>query len=323
MKNVKDFILSVTKASNCEEVEVIQSLWSGYGKIARYQLTGVEAKTVIVKHIIFPTETNHPRGWNTNNSHIRKVKSYQVETVFYENYNSICTHECKTPKLLGSTTVGEEQVIILEDLDAAGFPIRKSVLTFDQVKVCLKWLANFHATFLNVKPDNLWEVGTYWHLETRPDEFAEMNASPLKQAASAIDDLLNNCKHQTFVHGDAKVANFCFSEDMTKVAALDFQYVGGGCGMKDVVYLMGSCLLENECKNFEKELLVHYFNQLENALSKNSKHLNFNQLKTEWSFLFPIAWADFERFLMGWMPTHQKINGYSKLKVEEALKQID
>ncbi|MDG1475582.1 MAG: DUF1679 domain-containing protein [Vicingaceae bacterium] len=323
MKNVKDFILSATKASNCEEIEVIQSLWSGYGKIARYQLTGVEAKTVIVKHIIFPTETNHPRGWNTNNSHIRKVKSYQVETVFYENYNSICTHECKTPKLLGSTTVGEEQVIVLEDLDTVGFPIRKSILTIDQVKVCLKWLANFHATFLNVKPDNLWKVGTYWHLETRPDEFKEMNDTPLKQAAATIDELLNSCQFQTLVHGDAKVANFCFSKDLKEVSAVDFQYVGGGCGMKDVVYLMGSCLTGNECEQYETELLNYYFGELEKTLHKYDNELNINKLKLEWSFLFSIAWADFERFLIGWMPNHQKINGYSKLKVEEALKQLD
>ena len=29
---------------------------------------------------------------------------------------------------------------------------------------------HFHASFLNEAPDGLWPVGTYWHLETRPDE---------------------------------------------------------------------------------------------------------------------------------------------------------
>ena len=319
MNNIKDFILKATKASHCEEIEDIQSLWSGYGKISRYKLTDSSFDTVIVKNIIFPNNSNNPRGWNTKNSHNRKVKSYEVETAFYVNYNNHCGPECRTPRLLGSTNIGEEQVIVLEDLDEVGFPIRKSSLTIEQAKVCLGWLANFHATFLHTEPKGLWEVGTYWHLDTRPDEFTEMNASPLKSAASEIDKVLNNCKYQTFVHGDAKVANFCFSEDMKRVAAVDFQYVGGGCGMKDVIYLMGSCLSEDKCEQYETELLNYYFKELEKTLDKSDNKLNFNGLKEEWSFLFSIAWADFERFLMGWMPTHQKINGYSKLKVEEAL----
>lgn len=322
MSNVKDFILKATNDSHCEEVEVIQSLWSGYGKISRYQLAGAEMNTVIVKNIIFPTQSNHPRGWNTSKSHNRKVKSYQVETAYYTSFNDLCNSACRTPRLISSNTIGEQQVIILEDLDVAGFPVRKSELTIEQIKVCLNWLANFHATFMGQQPKGLWETGTYWHLETRPDEFAAMYNTPLKGAAMDIDTLLNNCKHQTLVHGDAKVANFCFSEDLKKVAAVDFQYVGGGCGMKDVAYLMSSCLSENECNIYENELLTYYFNALEIALDEYHIDLNFRALEEEWSMLYSVCWADFTRFLMGWMPTHQKINGYSKLKVEEALRAL-
>ena len=322
MSNVKAFILKATNASSCEEVEVIQSLWSGYGKISRYQLTGAEMNTVIVKNIIFPTQTNHPRGWNTSKSHNRKVKSYRVETAYYTDFNNLCNNACRTPKLIGSNTIGEEQVIILEDLDVAGFSARKSQLTIEQIKVCLKWLANFHATFMGQQPKGIWETGTYWHLDTRPDEFAAMHNTSLKEAANNIDTLLNNCTYKTFVHGDAKVANFCFSEDLKKVAAVDFQYVGGGCGMKDVAYLMGSCLSENECNIYENELLSSYFNTLEIALDKTPINLNFISLVKEWRMLYSVCWADFTRFLMGWMPTHQKINGYSKIKVEEALRAL-
>jgi Ser/Thr protein kinase RdoA (MazF antagonist) len=63
--------------------------------------------------------------------------------------------------------------------------------------------------------------------------------------AAVIDQVLNNCSYQTIVHGDAKLANFCFSKEGA-VSAVDFQYVGGGCGMKDVAYFLGSCLTGKE-----------------------------------------------------------------------------
>ena len=322
MSNIKQTILNITKAKDAKEVEEIQLLWSGYGKIARYSLVGSDIKTVIVKNIVFPIQASHPKGWNTAISHQRKVKSYQVESEWYKSYSHFNDDACRIPKCYGIETVGEEHLIVLEDLDAAGFPIRKSQLTKDEVKVCLKWLANFHAKFLDVKPTGLWKTGTYWHLATRADEFKEMNDSPLKQAASKIDEILNNCQFKTLVHGDAKVANFCFSEDMTKVSVVDFQYVGGGCGMKDVAYLLGSCLSENECKIYEKELLYFYFTELKSVLDKTSKIYEFNRLEKEWRNIYPFVWADFTRFLMGWMPTHQKINGYSKIQVEKALKKL-
>ena len=97
---------------------------------------------------------------------------------------------------------------------------------------CVSWLAGFHAQNLNADPAGLWESGTYWHLETRPDELKRLDDPVLKQAASSIDQKLKDTKFQTLVHGDAKLANFCFSDDGNQVAAVDFQYVGGGCGMK-------------------------------------------------------------------------------------------
>ena len=43
----KKYILKVTQSSDCEELEIIQSLWSGYGKISRYQLIDSSSKTVV------------------------------------------------------------------------------------------------------------------------------------------------------------------------------------------------------------------------------------------------------------------------------------
>jgi len=322
MKTYLKEIASLTQSENAHETEHIQTLWSGYGKIVRVSLEGGQLNSVIVKHIVLPNQTNHPRGWNTTNSHQRKVKSYHVEMNWYQHYADLCDDFCRVPKCYGVKSIGEEQLIILEDLDAEGYAVRKTHLTLKEVKLCLRWLANFHATFLNKTPIGLWEVGTYWHLATRPDEFDAMDDGELKQAATQIDELLNNCKYQTLVHGDSKVANFCFSKDMQQVAAVDFQYVGGGCGIKDVAYLLGSCLSDLECELHEKELLDYYFSELNVALDKADNKLNFNELKNEWTCLYSIAWTDFSRFLMGWMPTHQKLNNYSKKQVEKALKLI-
>jgi len=319
VNNLKKLILAATNSSECEEVEVIQSLWSGYGKISRYKLKAANFNTVIVKNIVFPNQVNHPRGWNTDRSHNRKVKSYQVETEWYKTYSQLSNDACRVPVCYGGENVEGDQFILLEDLNAMGYSVRKSMLTPSEVRVCLKWLANFHATYMGKQPKGLWKYGTYWHLETRPDELSEMNDSSLKQAASSLDNLLNNSKFQTFVHGDAKVANFCFSIDMKHVAAVDFQYVGGGCGMKDIAYLLGSCLTESECDLYEEKLLNYYFNELKIAINKTDTNVLFNEIESEWRKLYPIAWADFTRFLMGWMPTHQKINSYSKKMVDKAL----
>jgi aminoglycoside phosphotransferase (APT) family kinase protein len=122
--------------------------------------------------------------------------------------------------------------MLLEDLDSTGFPVRHSQVSIIEIKACLSWLANFHAIYMQQQPDNLWKVGTYWHLETRPDELQVLQDKPLKNAAAEIDQKLRLTPFQAFVHGDAKLANFCFAKDGKSVAAVDFQYVGGGCGCR-------------------------------------------------------------------------------------------
>lgn len=317
----RDYLLKTTKATDCEEIEVIQSLWSGYGKISRYRLHGTSVPTVVVKCIALQEVPEHPRGWNTDRSHQRKEKSYEVETHWYEQWSQYCTARFRVPKFLGSLSQGQDQWIVLEDLDAH-FPVRKIHLELEEVKTCLQWLVHFHATFLGHKPAGLWEVGTYWHLATRPDELEKMHHLELKSKATLIDKALNTGQYQTIVHGDAKLANFCFSEDGKKVAAVDFQYVGGGCGMKDVAYFLGSCLSSNECKRYEQTLLDFYFSELEKALQASESPVDFGGLEEEWRGMYPLAIADFTRFLLGWMPTHQKVNDYHLRLTESALSQL-
>ena len=318
----KSVILEATCASDLFEIEVIQNLWSGYGKIIRYGLKESKIRTVVVKHVRIPSNKNHPRGWNTDLSHLRKLKSYQVEMAWYKEWSAKCDDDCRIPYCFALESKDDELLMVLEDIDEAGFPIRKTSVKWNEIVACLKWLANFHATFLGEKPTSLWEVGTYWHLETRPDELSVLSDKPLKKASLAIDQKLSNCKYKTFVHGDAKLANFCFSENGLGIAVVDFQYVGGGCGMKDLAYFIGSCLYEEDCERLETQILDAYFNFLRIALHEKEKNVNIEAVELEWRSLYHIAWTDFHRFLKGWSPGHWKINSYSERIAREVIQQL-
>ena len=300
----------------------LQDLWSGYGKIFRCEVQGGKASSVIVKLIQLDHHKKHPKGWNSDLGHLRKAKSYQVERHWYENYADLVDDTCRIPRKLGFMRSESSVALVLEDLTCSGYPLVKTAVNGEEVSACLSWLANFHATFMGEKPEGLWEIGTYWHLDTRPEELAALKDAKLKKAALRIDQILNECSFQTFVHGDAKLANFCFSVDGQKVAAVDFQYVGGGCGMKDVAYFIGSCLSEAECAKQEKVLLDHYFDSLGSALSKYQPNIDPQAVEDEWRKLFPFAWTDFHRFLKGWSPGHWKINDYSEKLSQRATRQL-
>ncbi len=322
-REFEEIVLRATGASAITSQQVVQTLWSGYGEIVKVGLAGGGPASAILKYIAPPAAADHPRGWHGERSHARKVRSYAVEMAWYRAWSGRCGDACRVPACYALHADGHEQLMVLEDLDAAGFSLRKSDLNKVEVKRCLSWLADFHATFMGQRPDGLWPVGTYWHLATRPDELAAMSDRALKGAAARIDQLLSDCPYQTLVHGDAKVANFCFSADGRRVAGVDFQYVGGGCGMKDVAYLLGSCLSGDECERWEGELLDHYFERLRQALKRSpGTVVEADGLEASWRALYPLAWTDFHRFLQGWAPTHKKINGYSERLVAAVLRQL-
>lgn len=318
----RNAVCSALGCSDFRERETIQSLWSGYGKISRLDLVGGDRSTVVLKLVRPPSENDHPRGWNTDISHQRKLKSYEVESAWYADFARNCDEKCKVPQCFAIESEGGEVMIVLEDLDASGFSGRRSSPSTVEMEACLHWLANFHATFIGCKPEGLWKKGTYWHLDTRPDELEVLSDLELKAAAGDIDQALENCGFKTLVHGDAKLANFCFSEDGGPVAAVDFQYVGGGCGMKDVAYFIGSCLNDTECERMEQQLLDYYFVCLQEALAGKRPDLDFGSLHEEWRDMYHVAWADFHRFLKGWSPGHWKIHSYSERVTRDVLERL-
>ena len=317
-QELKSVVCRIMHAGSVIAVEPVQLLWSGYGQIVRMRLAGsATASSVIVKQISPPQAgVSNVRGWSGDVSHTRKLHSYEVEMNWYRDWSSRCDQHCRVPECYAVDSAHGQCVIVLEDLDASGFPHRCGRLKPRQFDACLRWLANFHATFLNDRPVGLWETGTYWHLETRPEEFAVMPSGPLKDAAAKIDERLSACRFKSLVHSDAKVANFCFGESEDQVAAVDFQYVGGGCGMKDLAYFMGSCLSDQECQRREDECLSVYFDELRRRVESSLAE----SVEQEWRELFPWAWADFHRFLCGWCATHPKLTGYSRQMVERVIR---
>lgn len=322
---VEAWIKEVTGTSRCREATVLQSLWSGYGSILRYPIEGTARRSVIAKHISPPPKTHHPRGWNTARSHARKLTSYQVEAAWYQHYAAQCSAHCRVPECLAVYQQGDEIILLLEDLNAAGYSERRSSVNPSELNACITWLAQFHALFLGHEGDALWDCGTYWHLETRPDELERLSTEDpaLWKAAPAIDAKLKRSPFQTLVHGDAKLANFCFPPDGSSVAVVDFQYVGRGCGMKDLAYFIGSCFDDEACEHEAPACLDLYFKTLRSALREHSHPVDPDALEADWRTLYPFAWTDFHRFLKGWSPGHWKIHNYSERLAEAVLVQLN
>lgn len=304
------------KLGNYQSLEVIQSLWGGYGELVRVNYSTC---SVIIKHVKLPKPSEHPRGWNTDRSHQRKLHSYQVEVNWYTHFSREVSTRCRVPQGLKTFQSENEWLIVMEDLAEVGFPKVITDAKLEHLRACLAWLANFHARYIGVRSDKLWHSGTYWHLATRPDELEVLQDTDLKDAAQLIDQMLSQAKFKTLVHGDAKLANFCFDREESSVAAVDFQYVGHGCAMKDVALFMSSAVKPERCAEMEVWVLDTYFAQLQQALMVYQPNLDPNEVEREWRPLFALAWADFQRFVKGWSPDHWKINPYTEALTSRAL----
>ena len=289
---------------------------------------------VVVKCATPPNTLSHPKGWNGDASHDRKCQSFTVENCFYSQVQTQIISGCPTAKYIRHDQHGESSLLVMEDLASIGYSRTATSLTAAQCKTVLKWLAHFHACFLNVRSEfdsrnlQLWPEGTYWHLATREDEFQAMPEGLLKQNAVTIAKTLASAHYQTLVHGDAKVANFCFTEDFSDCAAVDFQYVGYGVGIKDVAYFLGSALPTETHIAHRDALLNTYFVALEGALQARLSHhdapsyftsIDIQYVIAEWKMLYPFACADFYRFLSGWSPKHWKIDAELQYQTNIAL----
>lgn len=306
---ISQFLSNAFETDNIVFVEKVQALWSGYGSLERWKVGG---ELFIVKYINNHKTNAHPRGWNSSVGHDRKVKSYEIERRFYQKFTSL-KRLLNIPGLLKEINTLDYSIIVLDDLKNQ-FALPVNTISESQIQFVLKWLANFHAHCLHESTKELWWQGTYWHLNTRKEEWEKMEEGKLKAYAALLDKKLDKAQNKTIVHGDAKLANFLFNEE--KAFAVDFQYVGKGAGIIDVMYFFSSCLNDEELYEHAERYLDNYFTYLKAQVGNPTEA---KKIEEEWRGLYPIAWADFLRFLEGWSPGHWKLGSYASEQKQIAL----
>lgn len=313
------WVLSCSGADRIVSVDTLQQLWSGYGHVRRLHLSGGQASTLVLKDIDPPAAPAHPRGWSGATGDARKRRSYATEAHWYRR--ACLPAPARTPRAVAIDEHDGRTRLLLEDL-APAYPLRQRSLTAKTIEPCLRWLACFHARHLHDAGTEPWGTGCYWHLATRREEYDAMDDGPLKRAAAALDAALADVRYSTLVHGDAKLANFLFTADGREAACVDFQYVGHGPGIRDVIYLFGSCLDEATLHACTDALLDRYAQHLIAQLTLHQPAIDAQAVADEWLGLHDVAVADFQRFLAGWAPEHAKRTDYARTRTMQALRQL-
>lgn len=327
-KSVERRVRRFTGASRTTDVEELQPVWGGNGMLFRVEIEGADVESVIVKHIV-PQAHAKRRVKPSDASTKRTLASYDNELTFYSSYGNELVSVVRLPHFYGGERSSDGWLFVLEDLAASGFSMAKKTYDDSDIRGALRWLARFHAAFLSHPGSGSWKAGSYWNWSDRKDDHSRMQHPELRQAAAKLDAQLNQCRHKTLIHGDAKTDNFCFGDsdsegasDATRVAGLDFQYVGQGTGMKDVMCLLDSCHGVTDAAAAFSDQLDYYFAQLRQGLATRPS-VDVAAVEAEWRALYALAWADYYRFLDGWAPGRYAPEGYAAEMVSVALAQLD
>ncbi|CDR98931.1 uncharacterized protein SPSC_00950 [Sporisorium scitamineum] len=230
----------------------------------------------------------------------------------------------------GAGQVG--QTLVLEDLSIR-FPVlteRRGTLNDAQVTKSLEWLAHFHASSWNIESSStthfcpppslaidsawngsgLWQQGGYHYLATRQSELSSIDPHTdtwgqlgLHSASDlplSVDWCLNNPADRSrlsLIHGDVKAANMAFSRDTSKMAMYDFQYVGIGLGVQDLVKFLTTSIPSRYLNNDDGELqLLRMYHSFSAAKLPKGARYEFEDLVKDWELAL-VSWV---RFLAGW-----------------------
>lgn len=300
----KDILDDIKIRKTKLRISKICSLWAGMGFIYKISIDD-DLPLMVVKHVTPPPSGEQSFGDQ------RKSKSYQVEANFYDHVAPELSMKLQLPSpfYVERGPRQNEITICMSYLNGSWMNTSDP----EDAKGTLRWLARFHAAYWGenetakiLKKANLQENGSYWHLDTRPNEHKDMRdrglEGRLKRAAGAIDDCLKRDSMQCLIHGDPKEANVmqlnkkkADEEGLPSqhIAMYDFQYSGQGTPTRDLAYfLCSSCE-----KTMEGELVAYFYEQLKQELLRQGKTPPNLQ-----HFLqsLDLAFCDFHRFLCGW-----------------------
>lgn len=285
-------------------VHHFKDAWKGVGAI--YRISSSEL-SFILKHY----DWAEAQKWGESDQAVeRKVTSFLNEWFWYTELN-MSSRASDFPGLIYQQKADAEMILVLENIEQAGFEVRSS-WDAGAVEYILSWLAELHVRNLNTEHVSR---GGYWHLETRQSEWGSMAEGMHKTNAEQWNQQLVEAKHQTIIHGDSKLLNYGVNPSLEKVKGFDLQYMGRGVGVQDVACLLsglGGMFAENELEDLEE----YYFTTLGVKLELQFPEKAQDVVK-EWRQLLPVAWLDYQRFLMGWQMGHWKLEGYIR-KYERA-----
>ncbi|PVI01147.1 hypothetical protein DM02DRAFT_613890 [Periconia macrospinosa] len=154
------------KGLHLQSLEVLQSLWAGYGQICRItatpdspsssastsRTTSTASTPQELQSYILKLITPPPISRADDEGHIRKILSYQVEQYFYTHLAPQLPPSIPVAKALSSIREPRadgtlKMAMILNDLKQ-DFPVageKRDVLNPIQVHAALDWLSSFHA----------------------------------------------------------------------------------------------------------------------------------------------------------------------------------
>ena len=334
----------ISNYSKLVTVKTLCSLWSGMGHIyhIKIQHPGKAMKSYYDLVVKYVSPGRNRSSTNASFGDRRKAISYQVECNFYDKlaYPLKTLHgvELPTPYFVERGNGNDD-----DDDDSNGqITIGMSLVNgnycdgsnLDHVHAVLSWLAKFHAAYwegsrtatIDDESDDctntsdvvdkefftdtigVQEIGSYWHLLTRPEEHECMSKNGwegrLKLAAKSLDSCLKrDTIMQCLIHGDVKDANILIKnkggDDSCTALLYDFQYCGRGTPTQDIAYFFCSSV-DLDTLN-EDELLKYYHTTLVERLKskKDQKQIQIPTLDHLRKSL-DIAYCDYCRFMCGW-----------------------